>query len=214
MATSGVGSAALCSCAILRIPPGVLVKGTCRAALGLDPSTSLRAGSRKRASPYEKLVSCVSGLLCCGLRCVLGCAFSGTKVFRQVSQQGIAIRVGDNGAQTFHFVEFVRPFLSSHVLLGDAAGVMAGSASGLHFGLHRSGRKRFAWGTGRLRARRNNGCEQKDCRKNSFEQAGSLSQFSVLSSQFSVLSSQNWMCFVFCGCYYFAVVCAGDWVPL
>src|SRR5216684_4260248 len=33
------------------------------------------------------------------------------------------------------------------------------------------------------------------------------SQFSVLSSQFSVLSSQNWMCFVFCGCYFFALAC-------
>src|SRR6202043_4274611 len=38
------------------------------------------------------------------------------------------------------------------------------------------------------------------------------SQFSVLSSQFSVLSSQNWMCFVFCGCYFFALVCDVDWV--
>src|SRR6202163_2087473 len=33
------------------------------------------------------------------------------------------------------------------------------------------------------------------------------SQFSVLSSQFSVLSSQNWMWFVFCGRYFFALVC-------
>src|ERR1700693_1437903 len=40
------------------------------------------------------------------------------------------------------------------------------------------------------------------------------SQFSVLSSQFSVLSSQNWMCLVFCGCYFFALVCAVDWVAV
>src|ERR1700681_592026 len=40
------------------------------------------------------------------------------------------------------------------------------------------------------------------------------SQFSVLSSQFSVLSSQNWMCFVFCGRYFFALVCDADWVTL
>src|ERR1700688_3919627 len=38
------------------------------------------------------------------------------------------------------------------------------------------------------------------------------SQFSVLSSQFSVLSSQNWKCFVCCGCYFFPLVCAVDWV--
>jgi hypothetical protein len=35
-----------------------------------------------------------------------------------------------------------------------------------------------------------------------------------LSSQFSVLSSQNWMCFVFCGRYFFALVCDADWVAL
>src|SRR6266446_7611595 len=40
------------------------------------------------------------------------------------------------------------------------------------------------------------------------------SQFSVLSSQFSVLSSQNWMCFLFCSCYFFALVCDVDWVAL
>jgi hypothetical protein len=40
------------------------------------------------------------------------------------------------------------------------------------------------------------------------------SQFSVLSSQFSVLSSQNWMCFVFGGRYFFALVCDADWVAL
>jgi hypothetical protein len=75
-------------------------------------------------------------------------------------------------------------------MLGDTAGVMAGSAGGFHFGLHGSGRKRFAWGAGRLRARKNDGCEQKDYRKNSLEQAGSLSQFSILNSQFSILNSQ------------------------
>jgi hypothetical protein len=47
-----------------------------------------------------------------------------------------------------------------------------------------------------LRARQNDGCEQKDCRKNSLEQAGSLSQFSVLSSQFSVLKIGCASCFV------------------
>src|ERR1700675_4992738 len=67
---------------------------------------------------------------------------------------------------------------------------MAGSAGGFHFGLHGSGRKRFAWGAGRLRARKNDGCEQKDYRKNSLEQAGSLSRFSILNSQFSILNSQ------------------------
>ena len=65
-------------------------------------------------------------------------------------------------------------------MLGDTAGVMAGSAGGFHFGLHGSGRKRFAWDAGRLRDRKNDGCEQKDYRKNSLEQAGSLSQFSIL----------------------------------
>src|SRR5260370_4200912 len=28
------------------------------------------------------------------------------------------------------------------------------------------------------------------------------------------LSSQNWMCFVFCGRYFFALVCDCDWVAL
>src|SRR5258708_6203198 len=89
------------------------------------------------------------------------------------------------------------------MLFGDAGRVMARSASGLHFGLNGSGRKRFAWGAGRLRARQNDGCKQKDCRKNFLEHGESLSQFSVLSSQFSVLifqfsvlSSQNWICFL------------------
>jgi hypothetical protein len=68
--------------------------------------------------------------------------------------------------------------LAGQVMLGDAASVMAGSAGGFHFRLHGSGRQRLAWGAGRLRARQNDGCEQKDCRKNSLEQAGSLSQFS------------------------------------
>src|SRR5258708_39314623 len=76
------------------------------------------------------------------------------------------------------------------MLFGDAGRVMARSASGLHFELNGSGRKRFAWGARRLRARQNDGCKQKDCRKNSLEHGESLSQFSVLSSQFSVLSSQ------------------------
>src|ERR1700682_4604706 len=67
---------------------------------------------------------------------------------------------------------------------------MARSASGVHFGLHGSRRKRSAWSTWRLRARKNDGREQKDCWNNSFKHAGFLSQFSVLSSQFSVLSSQ------------------------
>src|SRR6266436_143467 len=31
---------------------------------------------------------------------------------------------------------------------------------------------------------------------------------------FSVLSSQNWMCFLFCSCYFFALVCDVDWVAL
>jgi hypothetical protein len=193
MATSGVGSAALCSCTIPRILGVPLPKAI----------AELRsAGRAGRPSPHEQLVSCASGFLCCGLRCIPGCAFSGTKVFRQVSQQCVAIGVGDDGAQALHFVEFVRPFLASHVLLGDAAGVVARGAGGLHFGLHGSGRKRFAWGAGRLRARQNDGCEQKDCRKNSLEQAGSLSQFSELDV-FRVL----WL-------HFFALVCEVDGVAL
>src|SRR6266404_3839678 len=31
---------------------------------------------------------------------------------------------------------------------------------------------------------------------------------------FSVLSSQNWMYFLFCSCYFFALVCDVDWVAL
>src|SRR6266851_4871733 len=34
-----------------------------------------------------------------------------------------------------------------------------------------------------------------------------IKQDPFLSSQFSVLSSQDWMCFVFCGCYFFALAC-------
>jgi hypothetical protein len=204
MATSDVGSAALCFW-----------------------------DSRTRVSAPHELVSCASGFPCCGLRCLLGRAFFGPKVFRKVIQQGAAIGVGDDRPQAFHFVEFVRPFFASHVLLGDAARVMTRGASGLHFGLHGSGRKRFAWSAGRLRARRNDRCEQKDCWKKSLEQGGFpfqfsvfsfrfsvlSSQFSVLSSQFSVLSSQfsvlrTWMCFAICGCYFFGLVCDVDWVAL
>jgi hypothetical protein len=170
MATSGVGSAALCSSTTPRIPGA--------------PSSGLNAelawlGRARRPFPHE-LVGCVAGLLCCGLRCVLGSAFFGTEVFRQVIQEGVAIGVGDDCAQAFHFVEFAGPLLAGHVMLGDAAGVMAGSAGGFHFRLHGSGRQRLAWGAGRLRARQNDGCEQKDCGKNSLDQAGSLSQFSEL----------------------------------
>src|SRR5258708_982637 len=89
------------------------------------------------------------------------------------------------------------------MLFGDAGRVMARSASGLHFGLNGSGRKRFAWGAGRLRARQNDGCRQKDCRKTFLEPGESLSHFSVLisqfsflSSHFSFLSSKIWMCFL------------------
>ena len=94
-------------------------------------------------SPHE-LVGCVAGLLCCGLRCVLGSASFGAEVFRQIIQEGVAIGIGDDGAQSFHFVEFVRPLLAGHGMLGDAAGVMAGSAGGFHFRLHGSGRQRLA----------------------------------------------------------------------
>ena len=171
MATSGVGSVALCPSTTPRIPGA--------------PSSGLNAELRlawtgKAPAPHE-LVGCVAGLLCCGLRCVLGSASFGTEVFRQIIQEGVAIGVGDDGAQPYHFVEFVRPLLAGHLMLGDAASVMAGSAGGFHFRLHGSGGQRLAWGAGRLRARQNDGCEQKDCRKNSLEQAGSLSQFSVLT---------------------------------
>jgi hypothetical protein len=173
-----------------------LTRSRCRAALGLDGR-----GARPHTK-HEQLVGCASGLLCRGLRCVFGCAFFGTEVFRQIIQEGVAVGVGDDGAQAFHFFELVRPLLAGHVLLGDAAGVVTRSAGSLHFGLHGSGGKGFAWGAGGLRARQNNGCEQKDCRENSLEQAGSF------------LSSQNWMSFAFCGCYFFALVCNVDWVAL
>src|SRR6266849_4752391 len=80
-------------------------------------------------------------------------AFLGTEVLGQVIQHGAAISIGDDGAEAFHFLKLVGPLLAGQVLLGDAAGVMARSAGGLHFGLHGSGRKRLAWTARRLRAR-------------------------------------------------------------
>src|SRR5713226_3202439 len=142
----------------------------------------------------RSLVGCASRLLLCGL----GCAFLRAEVLGQVIQKGVAIGVGDDGAEAFHFFQLFGPLLSGQVLLGDAAGVMTGSASGLHFALHGSGRKRLAWSTGRLRVRQDDGCEQKDCRIHSLEQAKSP----------SVL--KNWMCCVVCGCYFFALVCDCD----
>src|SRR5712692_8974733 len=146
----------------------------------------------------HKLVGGVAGFLCRGLGGVLGRAFLGTEVLGQVIQHGVAIGVWDDGAEAFHFFKLVGPLLAGQVLLGDAAGVMARSAGGLHFGLHGSGRKRLAWSTWRLRARQDDGCEQKDCRIHSLEQAKSP----------SVL--KNWMCCVVCGCYFFALVCDCD----
>src|ERR1019366_4915447 len=108
--------------------------------------------SRTGVSAPHGLVGCASGLLGCGLGRVLGCAFSGTEVLGQVVQKSVAIGVWDDGAQAFHFFELVGPLLASHVLLGDAGGVMARSAGGFHFGLRGSGRKRLALGAGRLRA--------------------------------------------------------------
>ena len=184
MATSGVGSAALCFCAMLRVP-GVSwseADGELRSTRPLRPPLGFARGFggrvARRPSPHEQLVGGASGFLCGGLPCVSDRAFFGTEVFRQVIQEGTAIGVGNDGAQAFHFVEFVRPFLASQVLLGDAAGVVARSAGGLHLGLHRSGRKRLAWGAGRLGARQHDGREQKYYRKNSTQHAGSLSQFS------------------------------------
>jgi hypothetical protein len=53
------------------------------------------------------------------------------------------------------------------VLLGNSGCIVTLCAGGLHFGLYGSGRKQLAWGAGRLRARQNNGREQKDCRRHS-----------------------------------------------
>ena len=129
----------------------------------------------------RSLVGCASGFLCSRRR-GLGCAFLRTEVFGQVIQHSLAIGVGDDGAEAFHFFQLFGPLLSGQVLLGDAAGVMARSASGLHFGLHRSGRKRFAWSAGRLPAGQDDGCEQKDCEIYSLEQNRIPSQFSVLKN--------------------------------
>ena len=93
-------------------------------------------------SALHGLVGCAAGFFCWGI----GCAFLGTEVFGQVIQEVVAIGVGDDGAEAFHFFELVGPLLAGQVLLGDAAGVMARSAGGLHFGLHGSGGKRLARG--------------------------------------------------------------------
>ena len=102
----------------------------------------------------------------------LGSAFSGTEVFGQVVQKSIAVGVGDNGAEAFHFVEFGGPLLASQMLLGDSAGNVTLCAGSLDLGLRGPGRKRLARRAGRLRARQNDGCEQKNCGKKSLEQAG------------------------------------------
>src|SRR5260370_18248262 len=117
----------------------------------------------------RSLVGCASRLLLCGL----GYAFLRAEVLGQVIQKGVAIGVGDDGAEAFHFFQLFGPLLAGQVLLGDAAGVMARSAGGLHFGLHGSARKGLAWSTGRLRARQDHGCYQKDCGIHSLEQAES-----------------------------------------
>jgi|SRR5208282_398250 len=132
--------------------------------------------SRTRVSALQELVGGVSGFVPCGFRR----AFFGTEVLGQVIQKSAAIGIGNYRAQAFHFVELYGPSLSSQVLLGDATGVVTLGAGGFDFGLHGSGRKRLAWGAGRLRARQNNGCEQKDCWNNSLQQAESPSQFSEL----------------------------------
>jgi len=164
MATSGVGSAALCPCATNESRVAVTARG-CRASLGLD--------GRGRPSPHEHLVGGASGLLGCGLFSGLcrvpGCAFFGSEVLAEVIQKGVAIGIGYDGAQAFHFFKFAGPLLAGQALLGDAACVVTLGAGGLNFSLCGSGRKRLAWGAGRLRARQNacqnDGCEQKECCK-------------------------------------------------
>jgi hypothetical protein len=96
-----------------------------------------------------RLVRRASRFLCCG--------FFGAEVLGQIIQHSDAIGVGDNGAEAFHFVEFGGPSLAGKVLLSDTAGVVAGSAGGLHLGLHGSGRKRLAGSAGRLRCDWNDG---------------------------------------------------------
>src|SRR5208282_5402464 len=87
------------------------------------------------------------------LSCASCRAFFGTEVLGQVIQKSVAI--GDDGAEAFHFLEFVGPLLAGQVLLGDAAGVVACSTGGLHFGWSGSGRRRLARSAGRLPARQN-----------------------------------------------------------
>lgn len=129
MATSDVGSAALCSHS--RHP------GAFRCALV------------RRA----RLFRC---------RCA---AFRRTKILNQIAQNCVAVGVGDDCAQAFHFYEFVRPLLAGKVLLRDAAHTVASRAIGLQLGLHRSRWKRLAGSAGRLRTGHRDGCEQKKYRK-------------------------------------------------
>jgi len=108
-------------------------------------------------SPFMRrvLVGCASRFL----HRRLGSAFSGTEVFGQVVQKSIAVGVGDNGAEAFHFVEFGGPLLASQMLLGDSAGNVTLCTGSLDLGLCGPGRKRLARSAGRLCARQNDGCE-------------------------------------------------------
>ena len=100
-------------------------------------------------------------------------AFAGAEIPGQISQHRAAIGCGNDRTQTFHLVEFVGPLLARQVLVGDAGGVVTLGAGGLDFGLHRSGRQRFAGSGRRLRAHQMNRSEQKGGDKNSLQQARS-----------------------------------------
>src|SRR5271157_5461355 len=98
-----------------------------------------RAGTPGAPSIPNKLIRCAAGLLCCGLRWT----FFGTEIFGQIIQKGIAIRVRDDGAEAFHFIQFIRPLSAREMLLSNAAGVVTLGAGGFDFSLHRSRRKRL-----------------------------------------------------------------------
>ena len=137
------------------------------------------AGRARRVCPERSCRECprhiASSLLLirCGRflhRCLAALAW--TEVLGQVIEHRVAIRIGDDRPKAFHFFQLLGPLLARQVLLGNAAGVMARSASRLHLGLHRSGGKRFARRAGSLCANKNGGDKQKKYRKESLKQAG------------------------------------------
>src|SRR5260370_5151328 len=84
----------------------------------------------------RSLVGCASRLLLCGL----GYAFLRAEVLGQVIQKGVAIGVGDDGAEAFHFFQLFGPLLAGQVVLGDAGGVVGWRGGGPDFGAHVVGR--------------------------------------------------------------------------